>query len=138
MIDRYAADHPRYHWSALGVAGARWSEDPWDDLCEADVVISHAGQSSIADIATAARPAIVVPQSRPFNEQAATATVLGRSGLAVALDEWPRSDEWEPLIDRALGLDVDGWRRWQTAGASARAAAAIDEVAARRVPVPAA
>ncbi|MBJ7336946.1 glycosyltransferase [Mycolicibacterium sp.] len=132
MIDLYAADHPQFRWSALGVAGARWSEDPWGELCDADVVVAHAGQSSIADIAAAARPAIVVPQPRPFGEQTATATVLGRSGLAVSLQDWPRSDEWEPLIDRALGLDVDGWQRWQTAGAPARAAAAIDEVAARR------
>ncbi|TPG27360.1 glycosyltransferase [Mycolicibacterium hodleri] len=138
MIDQYATDHPRFRWSALGVAGARWSDDPWDELCDADVVVAHAGQSSIADIATAARPAIVVPQPRPFDEQAVTATVLGRSGLAVSLDGWPRSGEWEPLIDRALRLDVDEWRRWQTVGAPARAAAAIDEVAARRGPVSAA
>jgi hypothetical protein len=136
MIDRYAVDHPRLRWSALGIAGGRWSQDPWDDLCDADVVVAHAGQSSIADIATAARPAIVVPQQRPFAEQVTMAAVLGRAGLAVSLRRWPESPEWEELIDRALGLDPERWRRWQTAGAPARAAAAIGEVAARRAPVP--
>ncbi|MDP9166908.1 MAG: hypothetical protein M3O32_12740 [Actinomycetota bacterium] len=135
MIERYAADHPRFQWSSLGVAGGRWIDDPWDELCDADVVVTHAGQSSIADIAAAGRPAIVVPQSRPYDEQHVTATVLGRAGIAVSRRDWPRSEEWEPLIDRALQLDVEGWQRWRTAGAPDRAAAAIDEVAARRTPI---
>jgi UDP-N-acetylglucosamine:LPS N-acetylglucosamine transferase len=137
MIERCARDHPRFEWSAVGVAGGRWIEDPWDDLCDADVVVAHAGQSSVADIAAAARPAIVVPAPRPFDEQDVTAAVLRRAGLAVSVAGWPQSDQWEDLIARALAIDVDGWQRWQTSGAATRAAAAIDEVAARRVPVPA-
>jgi hypothetical protein len=135
MVAQYAADHPRFDWSALGVAGGRWIEDPWDELCDADVVVAHAGQSSIADIATAARPAIVVPQPRPFGEQDVTAAALGRAAMAVTTGDWPRSDDWEALIARAMAIDVQGWLRWRTDGAAARAAAVVDEVASRRRPV---
>ena len=54
---------------------ARWAHatsDPWPDICAADVVVTHAGQGCVADVAAARRPAIVLPQSRPFGEQDAT------------------------------------------------------------------
>jgi hypothetical protein len=53
-------------------------------MCAADVVITHAGQSCVADVAAARRPAIVLPQPRPFDEQHATAETLRRHRLAVA------------------------------------------------------
>lgn len=134
-ITRCAQEHPEFDWTALGVAGGRWLDDPWDELCAADVVIAHAGQSSIADVAAAARPAIVVPEHRPFDEQEATAAVLDRAGLAVTHHAWPRGDEWPSLVARARAIDPAKWRRWQTAGAAGRAAAVIDSVAARRSPL---
>ncbi|MET0475626.1 MAG: glycosyltransferase [Mycobacterium sp.] len=124
-----AAAHPRFDWSALGVAGGPWADDPWPALCAADVVISSAGQSSVADIATARRPAIVISAPRPFAEQRATSRALDAAGLAIVRPEWPASDDWPELIEQALASDPDRWERWQTRGAAARTAAAVERVA---------
>lgn len=124
-VNRCAAAYPQYRWSALGVAGAPWVEDPWSALCSADVVISSAGQSSVADIAAAGRPAIIVAEDRPFAEQHAMALALERGSLAVVQHGWPPLQDWPTLIDRAQTFETDRWQRWGTRGAAARAAAAI-------------
>ncbi|MET0704683.1 MAG: glycosyltransferase [Mycobacterium sp.] len=124
-VNRCAAQYPQYRWSALGVAGAPWVEDPWSALCSADVVISSAGQSSVADIAAAGRPAIIIAEDRPFAEQDAMGRALERGGLAVVQHGWPQLQDWPTLIDRARTLADDRWQRWGTRGAAARAAATI-------------
>ena len=108
------------------------AEDPWPALCAADVVVSSAGQSAIADIAAAGRPAIIVPAQRPFAEQHATSGALVRGGTAVVRHRWPHLEEWPELIDRAGALSPDAWDCWRTRGAAARAAAAIERVATTR------
>lgn len=130
-----ATAHPQFHWSALGVAGGPWANDPWPALCDADVVISSAGQSSVADIAAARRPAIVVSAPRPFAEQHATAGTLEAAGLALVRPEWPALRDWPGLVARARAGDPNRWQRWQTDGAAARAAATIERVASARGPV---
>ena len=132
IVSRCAAIHPGYRWTTLGVAGGPWADDPWPALCSADVVVSSAGQSSIADIAAAGRPAIIVPAERPFAEQHATAQALHRGGLAMVRSTWPAPADWPHLIDGARSLGADVWDRWQTAGAAARAAALIERVAGVR------
>ncbi|MBH0241883.1 hypothetical protein I3W98_02480 [Streptomyces cavourensis] len=77
------AASPGWRWRTLGGPDGRWSTDPWPALCEADVVITHAGQNALAECAAARRPAVVVPQERPFGEQAATGRALARGRLAV-------------------------------------------------------
>ncbi|WNG87507.1 glycosyltransferase [Mycobacterium sp. ITM-2016-00317] len=118
-------------YTALGGASGMWTDDPWPYLCEADVVVSHAGQNSVADIAAARRPAVVIPQPRPFDEQHATASVLERHGLAVTAARWPARGEWPELLQRVRAGDADRWRQWQVHGAAARAAAAIESTAVR-------
>ncbi|ANI42793.1 glycosyltransferase [Mycolicibacterium vaccae] len=117
--------------TALGGASGNWADDPWPYLCEADVVVSHAGQNSVADIAAARRPAVVIPQPRPFGEQHATASVLDRHGLAVTTARWPAAEDWPGLWRQARATDPDRWRHWQVRGAGARAAAAIESTAVR-------
>ena len=129
FVKQCAATHPQFSWTALGVAGAPWVQDPWPALCAADVVISSAGQSSVADIAAAGRPAIVLAEARPFAEQHATAGALDRGRLAVTQHGWPNLEDWPSLVDRARGCDPERWQLWATRGAAARAAAAIDRVA---------
>jgi UDP:flavonoid glycosyltransferase YjiC (YdhE family) len=131
-VTRCAAAVPRFEWSALGVSGGPWTDDPWPALCAADVVVSSAGQSSVADIAAAGRPAIIVAAERPFAEQRATAGALERGGLAVTAPSWPDLEQWESLVQRAGALDSRTWTGWRTRGAAARAAAAIERVAAAR------
>jgi UDP-N-acetylglucosamine--N-acetylmuramyl-(pentapeptide) pyrophosphoryl-undecaprenol N-acetylglucosamine transferase len=123
---------PEVQWVSLGAPGGLWVDDPWDELCAADVVVAHAGQNSVADIAAARRPAIVIPQDRPFAEQDATAAVLTRERLAVVEPHWPEPSRWPALIARARHCDGGRWERWQTSGSAARAAAVIEEVASRR------
>ena len=123
-----AAATPDWDWHRLG-PGA-WAEDPWPELCAADVVVTHAGLGALADVAAAGRPAVVIPEDRPHDEQRATARALADAGLAVTV---------RPLAGRArvAGPARAGtrrrrirWRRWGTDGAAARAARVIEAVAA--------
>ncbi|MFE9578086.1 glycosyltransferase [Nocardia sp. NPDC006044] len=125
---RECADrHPQYRWRTAGLDD--WTDDLWPLLSTADVVIAHAGQGAVADIAAAGKPAVFIPAQRPFGEQHATASALADAGLALAVDEWPGPHEWPALIDAALRLDASRWRQWRTNGAAGRAAAVIDHVA---------
>ncbi|MEZ0339345.1 glycosyltransferase [Mycobacterium sp. pV006] len=128
---RTGPDLPDVSWTAIGGASGRWVDDPWPYLCVADVVVSHAGQNSIADIAAAQRPAIVVPQPRPFGEQDCTAAVLDRHALATVTRGPVRDEDWPGLVHRAARRDPAHWRRWQVHGAAARAAAAVEDTAVR-------
>ena len=103
-------------------------------ICTADVVVTHAGQSCIADLAAAERPAVVIPQPRPFDEQRAMAGVLRRHRLAVTARSWPDLRAWPALLTQARAGDPHRWRRWATRGAAARAADAIETVARRCAP----
>lgn len=126
-VDRAAVANPDYDWQSAGVDAASWIDDIWPALCSASVVITHAGQNAVADIACAARPAIVVPQGRPFDEQVATGDALASSGAAVVASEWPASTEWQALIDKALALDPVRWQQLRVEGAAARAASVLTE-----------
>jgi hypothetical protein len=117
---------PEWHWSILGSAGGRWVEDPWPEICSADVVVTHAGQNAIADVAAARRPAIIIPEARPHDEQVTTASVLERSARWPALVRWgfPQTG-WPALLDEAVGLDGGAWDAWNDGQGAARAAAVI-------------
>ncbi|MBC7725944.1 MAG: hypothetical protein H7146_14575 [Burkholderiaceae bacterium] len=129
LIRRAAAATPDHDWRALGThqSGSDWCADPWAQLCAAEVVVSWAGQNGVADLAASDSRAIVIPQERPFLEQATTAAALGDAGLALVLPAWPEPGAWPALLDRAARLDPD-WRLWQSDGAAGRAAAVIDGV----------
>jgi UDP-N-acetylglucosamine--N-acetylmuramyl-(pentapeptide) pyrophosphoryl-undecaprenol N-acetylglucosamine transferase len=120
---------PSHRWHAVGVSADTWVQDPWPQLCAADVVVAHAGEGSIADVAAAARPAVIVPQPRPFDEQNTTAVVLKNAGLAVVRPRWPLAAEWPDVLQEVRRCDARRWRRWKTMGAARRAAAAIHQVA---------
>ena len=130
-VDATAAQVPEIDWKALGLRGGRRTDDPWPAICSADVVVSHAGQNCVADIAAARRPAIVIPQARPFNEQYVTAHTLRKHGLALATSGWPDAQVWLSLIGQAQASDPRRWQRWHTAGAAARAAEVIETTASR-------
>jgi UDP-N-acetylglucosamine--N-acetylmuramyl-(pentapeptide) pyrophosphoryl-undecaprenol N-acetylglucosamine transferase len=128
-VHEVATQIPTHRWHPVGVSAETWVQDPWPDLCAADTVVAHAGESSVADIATAGRPAVIIPQPRPFDEQNITAAVLADAGLAVVHPRWPLAAEWPDLLGQARKIDGERWRRWRTHGAAQRAAAAIEEVA---------
>lgn len=117
------------NWTWLGGRHGQWIADPWPHLTAADVIVTHAGQNSIADIAAAERPAVVIPQIRPHDEQVTTATVLDTHRMAAVSPGWPKPQAWPELLARARAIDTRQWRRWRVQGAAARAAAVIEETA---------
>ncbi len=139
-----AAATPRWRWNVAGPvrsgdAGADqanlrrhgWVADPWPLLNDAGVVITHAGQNALAEVAAARRAAIVIPQSRPFDEQRATAAALIRARLGVVVPSWPEPSRWRALLDRARTRGGD-WAKWSSGDGAARAAAVLRNSAGRR------
>lgn len=118
-----------WNWEQLGPEN--WSDDPWDDICHADVVITNAGLSALGEIAAAGKPAIVIPQPRPHDEQLATAAALDEAHLAVVCPSWPSISEWPGLLQAAVDLGGSGWSSWSS-GDGARTAAQILVAAAQR------
>lgn len=126
-----ATAHSVLTWTTLGGKDGSWKRDPWPKIRAADVVVTHAGQGCIADVAAARRPAIVIPQSRPFDEQYATARMLRDHRLAVVAQDSPESPSWPALLTSATATDPQRWRRWEVEGAANRAADAIESTARR-------
>ena len=131
MVEDAVRATPDWEWTVLGALG-RWEDDPHTVVRDADVVVTHAGQNAIAEVAAARRPAIVVPQERPHEEQAVTGSVL-RSGPWPVLveDEWPETG-WAARLERAAALDGVAWATWCAGGAAARFARLLG--AHRRTP----
>lgn len=123
-----AGADPTWSWSHVGGDGP-WSDDVWAMLQSADVVVAHAGQNAVAEIAAARRPAVLIPQNRPFREQQETARALAAAGIALACPCWPAASQWPGILERASRLDGDGWARWSDGDGAARAAAVIGAVA---------
>ncbi|QNK80301.1 glycosyl transferase [Nakamurella sp. PAMC28650] len=103
-------------------------------LAWADVVITHAGQNAVAEVAASRTPAVVIADARPHGEQHDTAMTLDAAGVAVGLARWPQGDRWPVLLDAAIALGGHAWARWLAQDGAARAAAFLDETAASLVP----
>lgn len=126
-----AAATPGWTWDVAGLPGSPWVGDPWDLLQAADVVVTHAGQNALAEVAAARRPAVVLPQERPHDEQRANGRALAHGGLAVVRDAWPAPHEWPALLETAAGQDGEAWRAWSDGHGAARAAGLLDDAVAR-------
>lgn len=146
---RGGGDWPEHVWEAAHAAtrphGWRWrhgaeSDAVWDHLRSADVVIAHAGQNAVAEVAAARTPAIVVALERPHGEQVATMNALTAGDLAEVIDAADGTDlgeldlDWVRLLDDAFRRDGQQWRRWTDGHGAARAAFALETVAAGRLP----
>jgi Glycosyltransferase family 28 C-terminal domain len=120
-----------WSWTVAGVGGRLDRGEVWSALCESDVVIAHAGQSAVAEVAAARRPAIIVAQQRPHDEQIDTAFTLQRAGIAIGLDRWPPSAELPRLLGDALTLDPSRWSTWSPGDGAQTAAGHLDRLAHR-------
>ena len=118
---------PGWTWSER--SPERPSPDLWAELCAADVVVTHGGQNAVADVAAARAPAVVIAQSRPFGEQAATATALDRLDIADGRTEWPPAHRWGDILERARQRGGDGWVRWSSGHGALDAARHLDALA---------
>ncbi|MGA8047377.1 MAG: glycosyltransferase [Dermatophilaceae bacterium] len=125
--DALARRVPDLDWVMAG-AGS-WMPDIEAALATAAVVVSHAGQNAVADIAAVGAPAVVVPCPRPHGEQEYLATALSEMRLTpiVPADEVETVD-WTHLVGSVIGTSPD-WERWCTEGATERAADLIEETA---------
>lgn len=124
--DIAAAEAATPEWEWVVRSPHRPSPDLWRELSEAEVVVTHAGQNMVAEVAAARRPAVVVAQPRPFDEQLGTVRALRRVSACVALDRWPDPDEWPGLLDRARSMGGHRWEVWHDGDGAQRAAAAIE------------
>ncbi|MET3861899.1 UDP-N-acetylglucosamine--N-acetylmuramyl-(pentapeptide) pyrophosphoryl-undecaprenol N-acetylglucosamine transferase [Dietzia sp. 2505] len=107
-----ARDLGGIEWLELGGPDGAWHEDPWPELCSADVVVTGAGQASVADAACADVPLVVVPGRRPYGEQDATAEALdGIPGASVM-----RYGNGPTAVARAVTEQVDRVRNGEAAG----------------------
>lgn len=131
-IDRAAATTPGWRWTVRG-GGFPPAPDLAAELAAADVVVTHGGQGSVADVAWARRPAVVLAQPRPYEEQDATVRALDRLGLAAVAHGWPRAHRWPGLLERAVTLGGQGWSVWGADGA-VDAASRLEELARRLGP----
>jgi hypothetical protein len=107
----------------------------WEALCTADVVVTHAGQGALGDVAAAGTPAVVVADERPFDEQLHTVRALNADRVAVGLEDWPDPERWPALLDQARGLTGEGWRTWSSGWAAVRVARAVELHAGARASV---
>lgn len=124
--DALAALAPGWDWTEVG--GGRWVEDPTAALRDADVVVTNAGQNSLAEIAACRVPAVVVPADRPHDEQATTARVLDASAWPALVVRALPEDDWSGLLERARLLDGSAWETWCDGGAAARFADVVTSV----------
>ena len=118
---------PGWRWTYR--LGGSEAADVWDELLAADAVVVHGGSNAVAEVAAARRPAVVVAQARPFDEQVARARVVDAAGIARGLDRWPPAQDWPGLLDDALRRGGAGWSRWSPGDGAQRAAAALDALA---------
>ncbi|CAM2847911.1 MULTISPECIES: glycosyltransferase [Dermacoccus] len=103
-------------------------------LAQADVVVTHAGQNAIADVAAFGAPAVVVAQRRPFDEQATMGRCLAATGIARVVPVESGADEVARATGRALaevarrgrGPVGAGWRAWRTEEAAQRAVDVVE------------
>ncbi len=121
---------PDWEWIQLDRRHGTWVDDPWPLLRSATVVVSHAGQNLVAEIAAARRPAVLLPQDRPFDEQLVMADALRDAGLPVRVrEEWPAPGEWSGVLRELRGLDGAGWAVWNDGGGAARMVALLADLA---------
>ena len=114
-------------WDWTSISPGRWVDDPWPLLQGAGVVVSHCGQNAVAEIAAARRPAVLVPQERPFGEQRRMAHVLRKLGVpAVVLDAWPEPEPGPACSPRPPGSTPRGWALWNDGHGAERFAALLD------------
>lgn len=122
---------PSWNWTFCGGDFGPARIPLTDLLSTSQVVVTHAGQNAVAEVAALRRPAVVVAQHRPHGEQRATVEALGRGDLAEVSDGWPAPGRWLTLLARAVERGGSRWDQWNTLEGAARFAAAVEEAARR-------
>jgi Glycosyltransferase family 28 C-terminal domain len=137
-VDRRLAElrqaTPGWTWEAAGPGHPMSGAQVWQALCRCDVVVSHAGQNAVAELAAARAHAVVVADDRPFDEQRHMARALDASGLAVGLDDWPPAEEWPRLLALAGTRGGGDWARWSDGCGARRLARTVEALVRQLAP----
>ena len=118
---------PNHDWVRLEGQSAATVEHT---LRECALVIAHAGQNAVAEIAACRTPAILVPEDRPHGEQQALGNSLNASGFPVVGTSPDDLAHRASLIELAFRCDGQAWSGWVDGDAASRAATVIETVAA--------
>lgn len=121
-LARAARSTPGRRWIAIGdaaapadpppnlaLAGRVPSAAPW--LAEAAVIVAGAGHNTVADVAAARRPAVLIPEDRPFDEQRAFARRLRDAVGVPSAERWEDVDDWPALLAEAEARPADALAR---------------------------
>jgi hypothetical protein len=100
-----------WSWQALA-SGVSWHDDPVPVLASSEVVVTHAGGGSLADVAAARVPAVAVPGARPFDEQRVAASVLARGPWPVVVRDSVEEALSPETLAEASRLDGRCWEGW--------------------------
>jgi UDP-N-acetylglucosamine--N-acetylmuramyl-(pentapeptide) pyrophosphoryl-undecaprenol N-acetylglucosamine transferase len=122
-------DRVRAAYAASGIAAelAAFFPDVADRLAAASLVIARAGASTIAELAVAGRPAILVPLPGAIDDhQSANARALADAGAAWTM---PQPDFSAAALAARLAALLDDPASLTHAAAAARAQARIDAAA---------
>ena len=77
---------------------------PVKDVSEAivgDVVISAAGQNTIAELLSLNKRLVLLPEPRPYDEQGVHATVLANQHVALLAEETFSAEQWKNVLQKA-------------------------------------
>jgi UDP-N-acetylglucosamine--N-acetylmuramyl-(pentapeptide) pyrophosphoryl-undecaprenol N-acetylglucosamine transferase len=142
QLDEAVSATQGWRWHVLGGSGPStpasrgghdhrgWVADPWPHLLAADVVISGASLSSVAEVADAGIPLVVVPRRSSDGAERRFADALGRLGAAVPLGSWPPASRWAATLDAAAATDPSPLSARCDGRAATRAAEWLDAWAA--------
>jgi hypothetical protein len=115
-----------WSWTVCRDVGA---DELWRTLQDADVVVGHAGQNVVSEVAAARRASVIIAQGRPHDEQRFTVRGLKSLGIGRPQSEWPDATEWPALLDAAARTDTARWEQWTDGAGALHCARLIDEVA---------
>ncbi len=122
-----------WHETSPGnLAHRGWVDDPQNWIAAADRVVSSTGNTTVHMVLSVAKPWIVVPEWRYFDEQLRKAQILEREGLAIMSPQWPsHADGWARLWERMHDINHCAQRAIVDPDAAQGAAAWLDELAER-------
>ncbi|GAA1136208.1 glycosyl transferase [Nesterenkonia lutea] len=118
----------------LGGDGS-WEHDPWPQLVRADLVVTAAGQNSIAEVAASRTPALVTALDRPHQEQQRMLAALERGPWpAVRMPDPDDDTGWTEALTQVLRRDGQDWSSWCDGGAAVRFADLLQDLVAQEAP----